>query len=132
MGVEQWILIGVIALLLIAYPILTIFRNKKETEKVKTQSDNLKKGDKVLTTSGIYGTVIEIRKEGNGKVITIETGTAKNKGYLSLDSFAIYTVVTDEPAGKAEVKEVEAPKEAKTEAIEDPFKPAKKTSSKKK
>ena len=130
MGTTQWVLLGIIVALLIAHPILMFFRNKRENEKVKTQSDSIKKGDKVLTTSGIYGTVVEIKQEGNGKVITIETGSSKNKGYISIDAFAIYTVLTDKPVESAKEEVVET-SEPVVEAA--PFeKPAKKNTTKKK
>lgn len=96
MDASQIILIVFIVLLVIIYPILISSRNKKENERMKQQTNSLKRGDKVLTTSGIYGTIIDIHLEDDKNIVTIETGTGKNKGYISVDAYAIYNVFADE------------------------------------
>lgn len=120
MEVTQIILIVFILLLVIAYPILVSSRNKKETQKMQEQTNSLKRGDRVLTSSGVYGTIVDLEMTDEKKIVTIETGSGKNKGYVSVDAYAIYTVFKDEPAKPAEEKKVdaklEAPAEAKVEA----------------
>ncbi len=106
MEVTQIILIVFIVLLVIAYPILVSTRNKKENQKMQEQTNSLKRGDKVLTTSGVYGTIVDLVMEADKKIVTIETGSGKNKGYLSVDAYAIYNVFRDEPA-KPEEKKLE-------------------------
>ena len=117
MGTTQIILLCTIVILVVMYPILTRIRNKKDIEKLQQQTDNLKVGTKVLTTSGIYGTVVELREENERTLVVIETGSKDKKGYLAIEAFAIYTVFDEEkPTEKlpAEVKpadiEVEANK----------------------
>ncbi|NKY29696.1 preprotein translocase subunit YajC [Nocardia gamkensis] len=39
---------------------LGVRRQKREAEKVAGMQDNLKVGDQVVTTSGLYGTVVEL------------------------------------------------------------------------
>ncbi|MEU4340683.1 preprotein translocase subunit YajC [Nocardia sp. NPDC023852] len=39
---------------------LGVRRQKREAEKVSTMQDSLKVGDQVVTTSGLYGTVVEL------------------------------------------------------------------------
>ncbi|MBF6335668.1 preprotein translocase subunit YajC [Nocardia abscessus] len=39
---------------------LGVRRQKREAEKVASMQDNLKIGDQVITTSGLYGTVVEL------------------------------------------------------------------------
>lgn len=39
---------------------LGIRRQKREAEKITDMQDNLKVGDRVTTTSGLYGTVVEV------------------------------------------------------------------------
>lgn len=39
---------------------LGVRRQKREAEKVAAMQDNLKVGDRVTTTSGLYGTVVEV------------------------------------------------------------------------
>ncbi|MDE6583141.1 MAG: preprotein translocase subunit YajC [Clostridia bacterium] len=96
-GSQWWnyALIGVVALLLIAMPIFMNQRNKRETQKVQEQTNSLKVGDKVLTTSGVYGTIVELKFDDSKKIVVIETG-GKTKSYLSVDAYAIYTVFKDE------------------------------------
>lgn len=110
MEVTQIILIVFILLLVIAYPILISSRNKKENQRMQTQTNSLKRGDKVLTTSGVYGTIIDLIMEEDKKVVVIETGTDKQKGYVSVDAYAIYQVFkeeTKEPEVKVEDKKEE-------------------------
>lgn len=97
MDPTQIILIVFIVLLIILYPILISVRNKKERQKMQEQTNSLKRGDKVLTTSGVYGTIVDLHLEEDKKIVTIETGTDKKKGYISVDAYAIYTVLKDEP-----------------------------------
>ena len=108
-----YILIGVVALLLIAMPIMMNMRNKKESQKVQEQTNSLKVGDEVLTTSGVYGTITEIKFDDAKKVVVIETG-GQEKSYMAVDAYAIYTVFTKdttpaEPAPVAEEVKVEEP-----------------------
>jgi len=130
MTVAQWILIGVVVLLIVAYPILMGSRRKKEEEKLVEQTNSLKRGDKILTTSGVYGKILEVREEDGAKKVVIETGNDKYKSYMTIDAYAIYTIIKDDqkPAEKVEIKE--EPKEE----VEEPEKSkptAKKTSAKK-
>ncbi|MBQ7328224.1 MAG: preprotein translocase subunit YajC [Clostridia bacterium] len=137
----NYVLIGVVALLLIAMPIMMNMRNKKESQKVQEQTNSLKVGDEVLTTSGVYGTITEIKFDDAKKVVVIETG-GQEKSYMAVDAYAIYTVFTKDttPAESAPVAEevkveepvVESVVEEKAEVAtpeEVAKKPAKKTTS---
>ena len=100
-------------------------KNKKETQKIQEQTNSLKVGDKVLTTSGVYGTITELKFDETQKLVVIETG-GKEKSYLTVDAYAIYTVFKSEEELKAEAlkKEEEEKarlekKEAKTESKEE-------------
>lgn len=125
MGATQITLIVLILVLVIVYPILVSSKNKRENQKVIEQTNSLKRGDKVLTTSGVYGTIVDLKLENEKKIVTIETGSDKNKGYISVDAYAIYTVFSDEKqvettdVKKAEVKEEKtSKKDKKVENIE--------------
>lgn len=119
MDATQIILIVFIVLLIIIYPIIIATRNKKENQRMQEQTNSLKRGDKVLTTSGVYGTIVDLHLEGDKKIVTIETGTDKKLGYISVDAYAIYTIFKDEPeennktnsGEKEEDKKVEDKKE---------------------
>ncbi len=119
MDVTQIILIVFIVLLLIAYPIMVFSKNKKEGQRMQEQTNSLKRGDKVLTTSGVYGTIVDLKLEEDKKIVTIETGTDKKKGYISVDAYAIYQIFKDEP--------VEEPKSNDTQLnVEEQINPTKK------
>ena len=92
----NYVLIGVVALLLIGMPIMMNARNKKESQKVQEQTNSLKVGDKIMTTSGVYGTITELKFDDTQKMVVIETG-GKTKSYLTIDAYAIYTVLNKEP-----------------------------------
>ncbi len=113
MNATQIILIVFIVLLIIIYPILISLRNKKENQKIQEQTNSLKRGDKIITTSGVYGTIVDLHLDDNKKIVTIETGTGKNKSYLSIDAYSIYTIIKDEESTseKATVSQVAENKE---------------------
>lgn len=97
MGWIQYVMIGLIVLLLIAYPILMSRRNKAENQKMIEQTNSLKRGDEVITNAGIYGKVLEVKQDGEAKKVVIETGNDKNKSFLTIDAYAIYSVLNKEP-----------------------------------
>ena len=128
-NVWNYVLIGVVVLLLIALPIFMNQRNKRETQKVQEQTNSLKVGDKVLTTSGVYGTITEIKFDDSKKTVVLETG-GKTKSYLTVDAYAIYTVFKSDAELKAEAQEKAEAEKLKTEE-EQAKKEAKKTKKKK-
>ncbi|MBQ8908881.1 MAG: preprotein translocase subunit YajC [Clostridia bacterium] len=108
------VLLVLIVVLVIAYPILVSTRNKKERQRYQEMSNSLKRGDKVLTSSGVYGTIVDLHMEEDKKIVTIETGMGKNKGYMAVDAYAIYTVFPDEKE-QAEQQKTEEKTNAETE-----------------
>ncbi len=116
MGVTQWVLIAFIVVLLIAYPLLMSRRNKIENQKMQEQANSLKRGDEVITSAGVYGKVLEVKQDGEAKKVVIETGSDKNKSFLTVDAYSIYAVLNKKPAEpvkekKEEVKNEELKKE---------------------
>lgn len=131
-NVMSYVIIGVVVLLLLVMFIMMNARNKKESQKVQEQTNSLKVGDKVLTTSGVYGTITEIKFDDTRKMVVLETG-GKIKSYMSVDAYAIYTVfksdaeLAREAAAKAEAEKKEEPKaveEKPAEVAAEPEKPA--------
>lgn len=127
-NVVNYILIGVVVLMLIALPIMMNARNKRETQKIQEQTNSLKVGDKILTTSGVYGTIVELKFDDTQKIIVIETG-GKNKSYMAIDAYAVYTVFKNDVEVKAEEKAVEEKQEetANVEEIVEPKKTKRKS-----
>lgn len=116
----QIVLICLIAVLVIAYPILITRKNKKETQRMTEQTNSLKRGDKVLTTSGVYGTILEVRQDGTSKQVTIETGSGKYKSYMTIDAYAIYQVIKDQPIETAkDVTKSDEKKDDKKEEVKE-------------
>lgn len=114
-NVWSYVLIAVVALLLIAMPIMMNVRNKRESQKVQEQTNSLKVGDKILTTSGVYGTITEIKFDESKKQVVIETG-GKTKSYLTVDAYAIYTVFKSEAElAREQAAKQEAEEKAKLE-----------------
>lgn len=107
-NIVNYILIAVVVLMLIALPIMMNQKNKRETQKIQEQTNSLKVGDKILTTSGVYGTITEIKFDDAQKLVVIETG-GKTKSYMTVDAYAIYTVFKSE-------EELENEQQAKLEA----------------
>ena len=111
MDATQIILIVLIVLLIIIYPIIISARNKKENQKLQEQTNSLKRGDKILTTTGVYGTIVDLHLDDNKKIVTIETGTCKNKGYMAIDAYSIYTVLTEEKPAEENKPQATKPQE---------------------
>lgn len=126
--IYQWVILGVLVLLLIAFPFFTSRKNKRENQKLIEQTNSLKRGDEVLTTSGVYGKVLEVKQDGEAKKVVIETGNDKNKSYLTIDAYSIYAVLNKEP-----VKEVKTEEKKEEKKVEDKKeeKPAEKKEDKK-
>ena len=116
-NVINYVLVGIVVLMLIALPIMMNSKNKKETQKIQEQTNSLKVGDKVLTTSGVYGTITELKFDETQKLVVIETG-GKEKSYLTVDAYAIYTVFKSEEELKAEALKKEEEEKAKLEKKE--------------
>lgn len=124
-SVWNWVLIGVVALLLIAMPVMMSQRNKKESQKLQEQTNSLKVGDKVLTTSGVYGTITELKFDDSKKLVVIETG-GKVKSYLTVDAYAIYTIFkSDEEIAREEA--LKADVERREKELEEEKKSGKKS-----
>ena len=113
MGVYQWVILGVLVALLIAFPFFTSRKNKRENQKLIEQTNSLKRGDEVLTTSGVYGKVLEVKQDGEAKKVVIETGSDKNKSFLTIDAYSIYVVLNKEPVKE---EKAEGKKEDKKDA----------------
>lgn len=90
------ILLVVLGLFVVMYPLLIARRNKREQEKQANLINSLKKGEYVLTYSGIFGKIVDIFEKEIGKFIVIETGE-KNKNYITVSENAIYSVVSNNP-----------------------------------
>lgn len=67
-GASQWMSFLPLILLFVVFYFLLIRPQQKKAKQQKTFIENLKKGDKVITSSGLYGTITGITDDA----ITIE------------------------------------------------------------
>ena len=111
------VLLVCVVLLLVMYPVVQYIKSKKSNQQMQERINSIKRKDKVLLSSGIFGTVIDLHQEDDKTLVTIETGMGKNKGYLTVDAYAIYDILpAEQPEEKVEVKaEQKAPEVEKTE-----------------
>ncbi len=103
------------ALIILIFYFLIIRPQKKREKETKSMLDAMKKGDKVVTIGGIYGTVVNVKE----KTVVIKVDDSAR---IEFTKTAISQVLNPEKAApakkeKAEEKAVEAPKaeEPKTE-----------------
>lgn len=130
---ENWMLIFLIVILG-AFLVMTFMKQKKEKNSHDEMIAGIKKGTKIVTTAGVYGTVDCIENTTDGKVVTILTGNAKNQTSMTIHINAIMgidnkTLVKEDSEEVEEVKPVK--KEVVVEESEEPVKEEKKTDTKK-
>lgn len=93
------ILLIVLCVLLIAMFAMSYVKRKKYNEGLSTMREELKKGDKVMTDSGIVGEIVDSYVEEEYKYFVIKSGKGNNVSFFSVHANAIYYVF-----GKEETK----------------------------
>lgn len=83
--------------LVVMYILIVHRPMKREREKQKSMTENLKKNDHVLTIGGIYGVVMSVRREVNEVTLKIDEQT-NTKIRVTLDS--IRKVISDPAASE--------------------------------
>ncbi len=103
------VFLGVMVLALGALMVFTSIRRRKYGAQLQELRSNIKKGDKVMSETGIVGEVVDIEVDGEVKYFTIKTGSDKNFGFIKLHSNAIYYVFDkNAPKAQATAKQAEA------------------------
>ena len=90
------ILLVVMGVLLVAYFFYSSYKRKKDYSEAQKAIDELKVGDKIVTTSGMFGTIKGITETTFGKVFLIESGEGKNVSYFNIGANAIWGLDTKE------------------------------------
>ena len=90
------ILLIVMGILIVAYFFYSSYRRKKDYAQAQQAIDELKVGDKIVTTSGMFGTIKGINETTFGKVFLIESGEGKNVSYFNIGANAIWGLDTKE------------------------------------
>ena len=112
-GWLTWVILGVFAVLMVAFFIWSSRSNKKKQKEAKDMLAAMKIGDKVKTIGGVCGYLYEINDEEN--TIVLETGTAEKKSYVKFDRAAIYQTAPVKGIQTAETVKAEE----KTETAEN-------------
>ena len=99
------ILVIVLLVLLVALFVISSMKKKKFNQEMGQLRDELKKGDKVMTDSGIVGEVVESYMEEEYKYVVLKSGKDENIGYFTVHANAIYYVFGKD-AQRAEKKVV--------------------------
>ena len=108
------ILVVVLIVLLVALFVISSMKKKKFNAEIGQMREELKKGDKVMTDSGIVGEVVDSFVEDEYKYFVLKSGKGENTGYFTVHGNAIYYVFGKEQK-EATTKIVVAPKQDNTE-----------------
>ena len=85
------IMLCVIVLLAVALFFFNRAARKKNKQLEEERMSSFKVGDKVMTSSGIYGTIVDIKEISPvDKLVNIRTGTEEESSVLTFDIRAIY------------------------------------------
>lgn len=87
-----------IILIIVVFYFFMIRPQAKKRNKEKEFSQNLKKGDKVVTKSGMYGKVLDITEKAD--TVILETGAGK----ITFDRSAISLEMSEKRNNPQEVK----------------------------
>ena len=90
---SMWSSIIMMALIIVVFWFFMIRPQMKRQKELKKYRDELKKGDKVMTTGGIFGKIVEI----NDFTVIIEV---ESQARLKVSKEAIVKDMTDVPASK--------------------------------
>ena len=128
---QNWIIL-VLIVLAIAMLVPSYLRQKKEMNARNELNSSIKKGTKIITTAGVYGTVESIEETTDGKVVTIVTGSSKNSTTMTIHINAIGGIDNKKPvvSEKVEEKEEDTKVEESEEITEEVVKPKKKSTKK--
>jgi preprotein translocase subunit YajC len=80
--------IGLMVLIIVIFYFFMIRPQMKRQKELKKFRDELKRGDKVVTTGGLYGKIVEIQET----TITLEVA---DKVQLKVDKFAVLKDTSD-------------------------------------
>ena len=101
----QTILLVSLVVVLVLLMVASYMKKKKYNTSLNDMRDQLKKGDKVLTDSGIVGEVVESYEEEGFKYFVLKSGKGQHVGYYTVHANAIYYVYgKDETSKVAETK----------------------------
>lgn len=90
---KNYVLLGAMIVVLVLLLILSYMRRKKYSTEQEQMQNDVRKNDKIMTYSGIVGTVVDVFEEEGEKQLVIKTGHKNNYGFIQIDVKAVYGVV---------------------------------------
>ena len=108
-------LLVILIVLVVALFVISYMKRKKFNAELGQMRQDLKKGDKVMTDTGVVGEVVDSYEEDEYKYFVLKSGKGDNVGYFTVHGNAIYYVFGKEVEEKKVLKVVK-PVEPKTEA----------------
>ncbi len=112
------ILVVILIVLLVALFVISSMKKKKFNQEMGQMRDELKKGDKVMTDSGVVGEVVESFTEEEYKYFVLKSGKGENTGFFTVHANAIYYVFGKEQPNAEKKVVVVAPKKETPKAEE--------------
>ena len=91
-GMPSWGLLIIFVVLIVVMIVPTYLRNKKLNGKRIEMMGQLKPGDTIITTAGVFGKILSVRETTIGRVFVIETGDATHKSYQEIHADAIMDI----------------------------------------
>ena len=89
-GATMWIMLILIFVIMYIFMIRPQQKHQKELREFRS---SLKKGDKIVTAGGIYGTVVELKDDGKKIIILVDDGVK-----LKMDINSIVKDFTEQQA----------------------------------
>ncbi len=114
------ILLIVVVVLLVGMIVFSYFRKRKYNNELGQMRKDLKIGDKVMTDTGVVGTLVDTYEEEGYQYFVLKSGAGDHYGYFAVHANAIYYVFGKDKAEKKpnlginqkKVEDTEAPKPA--------------------
>ena len=112
------ILVIVLIVLLAALFVISGMKKKKFNAEMSQLREDLKKGDKVMTDSGIVGEVVESFVEEEYKYFVLKSGRGQHMGYYTVHANSIYYVYGKDEIANAQITETKTESEEKQNSVE--------------
>lgn len=114
------ILVIVLAVIIVALFGISYYKRKKFDAEMGQMRSEIKKGDKVMTDSGVVGEVVDSYTEEEYTYFVLKSGKGENTGFFTVHANAVYYVFGKEDKRVEKKTEIVIPvAEEKSEAKEE-------------
>ena len=114
---------GMVILLVVLFLLMvipSILKSRSELKAREALNASIKKGSKIITSAGIYGTVESMVETSDGTVVTISTGDSKNPSTITMHINAIAGMDNKTiEKGSKKSKETKEDKKEDAEVVEE-------------